>query len=118
LSVGRSTESIDRLFRRLLPTAVVRRRLLERARRDLAGEFDKHAGRARWDLTQRLDAVRRRFEVAMAAELDRSVETILAATARAEELSSMADVERRQHRQANDAAGRAARAALALAGEP
>jgi hypothetical protein len=118
LSVGTSTESIDRLLRRLLPPAIVRRRLLERARRDLAGEFDKHAGRARWDLTQRLDAVRRRFEVAMAAELDRSVETILAATARAEELSSMADVERRQHRQANDAAGRAARAALALAGEP
>ncbi len=117
LSVGRSTESIDRLVRRLLPPAIVRRRLLERARRDLAGEFDKHAGRARWDLAQRLDAVRRRFEVAMAAELERSVETILAATARAEELSSMAEVERQEHTQANDAARRAARAALALAGE-
>ena len=45
LSVGTSTESIDRLLRRLLPPAIVRRRLLERARRHLAGEFDKHAGR-------------------------------------------------------------------------
>jgi GTP-binding protein EngB required for normal cell division len=118
LSVGRSTESIDRLFRRLLPAPIVRRRLLERAGRDLAGEFDKHAGRARWDLAQRLDAVRRRFEVAMAAELERSVETVLAATVRAEELSSIAEVERQQHRQANDAARRAARAVLVLAGEP
>ena len=118
LSVGRSTESIDRLFRRLLPPAVVRRRLLERARRNLAGEFDKHAGRARWDLTQRLDAVHRRFEAAMAAELERSVATILAATAQAEKVSSMAEGQRQQHRQANDAARQAARAALVLVGDP
>jgi hypothetical protein len=31
-----------------------------------------------WDLTQRLDAVRQRFEAAMANELERSVRTILA----------------------------------------
>ena len=37
-------------------------------------EFDKHAGRARWDLTQRLDGVRRRFEEAMSAELQRTVD--------------------------------------------
>jgi len=117
LSVGTSTESIDRLLRRLLPPPIVRRRLLERARRDLVGEFDKHAGRARWDLAQRLDAVRRRFEVAMAGELERSVATVLAATARAEELSFMAEAERQQHRQVNDSARHAARAALALAGE-
>jgi hypothetical protein len=54
----------------------------------------------------------------MAAELERSVETVLAATVRAEELSSIAEVERQQHRQANDAARRAARAVLVLAGEP
>lgn len=114
LHVGTSTESLDRALRRLLPPAVVRRRLLQRARRDLAAEFDKHAGRARWDLTQRLDAVRRRFEVAMAAELDRSVETILQATERAESLRSMAERERQVLRQANDAARHAAESALAL----
>jgi hypothetical protein len=112
--VGSSTESIDRLARRLLPPAIVRRRLLERARRDLASEFDKHAGRARWDLAQRLDAVRQRFEVAMATELDRSVGTILAATTRAEELRSMAEAERQQHKRASAAARQAAASALAL----
>jgi hypothetical protein len=116
LHVGSSTESVDRLFRRLLPPAAARRRLLERARRDLASEFDKHAGRARWDLTQRLDAVRQRFEVAMAAELERSVEAILAAAARAEELRSMAETERQGRRRADDAARQAATAALAAAG--
>ena len=117
LHVGSSTESMDRLLRRLLPPAIVRRRLLQRARRDLVAEFDKHAGRARWDLTQRLDAVRQRFEVAMAAELERSVETILAATTRAEELRSMAEVERRGRLRADTDARQAATAALGLIGE-
>jgi GTP-binding protein EngB required for normal cell division len=116
LHVGTSTESIGRLLRRLLPAALVRRRLLERARAELAREFDKHAGRARWDLTQRLDAVRRRFEVSMAAELDRSVRTILEATARAEELRAMAEAERALRKKDNDSARQAAKAALALAG--
>jgi len=113
--VGTSTESIDRLFRRLLPPSLLRWRLLERGRRDLAAEFDKHAGRARWDLTQRLDAVSRRFQVAMSTELDRSIDTILAATARAEELSSMAEADRSQHLCARDAARQVATAALGLA---
>jgi hypothetical protein len=42
----------------------------------------------------------------MEAELDRSVGTILAATARAEELREQAEVDRRQHRQRDDAARR------------
>ena len=50
LHVETSTEGVDRLVRRLLPPATVRRRLLEQARRELAEEFDKHAGRAHWDL--------------------------------------------------------------------
>ena len=54
----------------------MRRRLLDQACRELVGEFDKHAGRARWDLTKRFDALRRRFELAMAAELDRAIEAI------------------------------------------
>jgi hypothetical protein len=50
----------------------------------------------------------------MATELDRSVETILAATTRAEELRSMAEAERQQHRRASDGARQAAASALAL----
>jgi nucleoside 2-deoxyribosyltransferase len=115
LHVGSSTEVFDRLARRLLPTPVVRRRLLQRARHELAAEFDKHAGRARWDTAQRLDAVRRRFEAAMGAELDRSVETILAATRRAAELASMAEAGREERQREDDASRRAATAALALA---
>lgn len=114
LHVGTSTEGVDRLVRRLLPPATVRRRLLEQARRELAEEFDKHAGRAHWDLAQRLGSVRQRFEAAMEAELDRSVGTILAATARAEELREQAEVDRRQHRQRDDAARRAVGAALSV----
>jgi len=80
-------------------------------------EFDKHAGRARWDLTQRLDGVRQRFELAMVAELDRSVKTILRATERAKVLRSLAELERDSLQQANDTARRAARDALALASQ-
>jgi hypothetical protein len=55
LYVETTNAMFARAGRRLLPPSVVRRRLLARARDDLAREFDKHAGRARWDLGQRLD---------------------------------------------------------------
>ena len=118
LHVGSSTESISRALRLLLPHSLLRRRLLQRAKSDLAQEFDKHAGRARWDITQRLDAVMRRFETAMAAELAGSVETILTAASRAEEWQGAAEIERQEQQRANDVAGKAAGAALALADEP
>jgi hypothetical protein len=115
LHVGSSTEGFDRLVRRLLPARFVRRRLLQRARHDLAGEFDKHAGRARWDLTQRLEAVRRRFEAAVSEELARSVATVLDATRRAEDLRSALETERRDHQRRNNDARQVAASALALA---
>ncbi len=117
LHVGSSTESINHALRLLLPHSLLRRRLLERAKSDLTQEFDKHAGRARWDITQRLDAVSRRFENAMAAELAGSVETILAAASRAEELRGEAEAGRQEQQRANEAASKAAEAALTLAGE-
>ena len=117
LHVGSSTESINRALRLLLPHTFLRRRLLHRAERALVEEFDKHAGRARWDITQRLDAVRRRFETIMASELAGSVETILAAASRAEELRGVAEAQRQEQQQANNAASKAAQAALTLAGE-
>ena len=95
--VGSVNEGFDRMAARLVPDRLARRRALARARRDLAGEFDKHAGRAHWDLTQRLDAVRRRLEAAMSDELDRAVEAILAATAKAEQLRDATDHERTEH---------------------
>ena len=49
LHVETTNEVFARAARRLVPPAVVRRRLLARARADLVREFDKHAGRARRD---------------------------------------------------------------------
>ena len=113
--VGSTTEGAERMARRLLPGRLQRRRMLEHARSELAAEFDKHAGRARWDLTQRLDAVFRRFEVAMADELGRTVEMTLEAARRGEELRRAAEPERRARAEADEAARRAASEALALA---
>lgn len=98
LHVGSLSEPFGRLLSRLLPEALLRRRVLVRARAELAAEFDKHAGRARWDLTQRLDEARRRFEAAMRAELDEAVEAILAAAARAEGLGATAAAQRARQR--------------------
>lgn len=102
LHVGSLSEPFSRALRRLLPDAAVRRRALARARSELAREFDKHAGRARWDLCQRLDGVRGRFETAMRAELDDAIVAILAATTRAEGLRGQAAVHQAAKRAADD----------------
>ena len=94
LHVGTSTETLGRMARMLLPSSVVRRRLVGQAARHLATEFDKHAGRARWDLSQRLEAVRLRFEAAMRAELDNAVDAILRAAERAETVRAATEAER------------------------
>jgi Elongation factor Tu GTP binding domain len=93
LHVGGFNEPFGRLLGRLVPSVPARRQMLARAQAELPDEFDKHAGRARWDLTPRLDAVRRRFETAMRQELEDAVEAILAATAHAEALARAADAE-------------------------
>jgi GTP-binding protein EngB required for normal cell division len=86
IEVGGTGDELVRAARRLLPGAVLRRRALRRAEARLSREFDKHAGRARWDLTQRLAATRRRFETAMRAELEAAIAGITAAATRADEL--------------------------------
>lgn len=113
--LGTMGEPLSRLARRLLPASIVRRRLVERFRQELVREFDKHAGRARWDLGQRLDAVRRRFEQAMAAELDSTIATIVGAAARAEELRTATESARRSQHEATRQAQAAARHAVELA---
>lgn len=86
VQVGTTTEPWGRVIRWLLPVSVVRRRLLARSRRQLVDEFDKCAGRARHDLTYRLESVRSRFEAALTAEVDATVESIIRAAERAESL--------------------------------
>jgi GTP-binding protein EngB required for normal cell division len=86
---------LTRLLRLVLPAPLYRYRALVRARHHIAQEFDKHAGRARWDLTQRLDQVRLRFEAAMRAEVEQTEASILAAAENAEALlrAGSADLE-------------------------
>jgi GTP-binding protein EngB required for normal cell division len=115
--VGSSTEGAERMARRLLPGAFQRQRLLGHARTELAAEFDKHAGRARWDMSQRLDAVRRRFEVAMADELERTVQMTLEAANRGEELRRAGEPERLARAQADEAARKVANEAIVLAAQ-
>ena len=111
IHVGGFNEPFDRLAGRLLPGDVARRRALRRARDELIGEFDKHAGRARSDLTQRLDTVRRGFDTAMRVELDGCIDAIFEAARRAEELRRATE-EDRQCRQ--DRATRQSQVAAAL----
>jgi ribosome biogenesis GTPase A len=98
LHVGGFNEPFGRVLARLLPDRVARRRAQARARAELAAEFDKHAGRARWDLTQRLDDVRRRFERAMAAELEDAIDGIVTAARRAAERRTGIEAERARWR--------------------
>jgi GTP-binding protein EngB required for normal cell division len=78
-------EAIARSVRRLLPGRVRRRRLTDAAHRELRSELDKHAGRARWDISQRLDGVRLRFEAAMRDQLTEVIDGVLQAAERARE---------------------------------
>lgn len=94
INVGGQIEGLARTARWLLPGPTLRARLVHQAKNHLAREMDKHAGRARWDLVQRLDAVHRRFEHALADELDQTVATVLQAAERADALRCRAEAER------------------------
>lgn len=97
LHIGSFSEPLTGLLSRLVPASIARRRATRWSVNELAREFDKHAGRARWDLTQRLDRVRARFEAAMRAELDTAVDAIADATVRAEALRHAAAYARERH---------------------
>ncbi|MGH9098611.1 MAG: hypothetical protein ACRDV8_00065, partial [Acidimicrobiales bacterium] len=84
LQVESPGSSVARTLRTIMPTRHARRSMLERARRHLASELDKHSGRARFDVVQRLDTVSRRFVTAMAEELEETETSILAAATSAQ----------------------------------
>jgi small GTP-binding protein len=111
-------EQLLRVARWLLPSRFRCRRLLARARAQLFQEFDKHAGRARWDLSQRLESVCRAFEVAMSEELEDVIEAITAGANRAEELRGTSETEHDRYLARSRAAREAARRALSLAETP
>ena len=80
---------VYRALRLALPHGLVRRRLMASASEHLAHELDKHAGRARSDLSRRLDGTHRRFASELVSFVDDVINEIHQATARA-------DVQRRE----------------------
>lgn len=81
--VGSSTDLVVDAASVLVPRRMARRRARRQAGQELAREFDKHAGRAGWDLAQRLEEARRELEQAMAAQVAVSVTAIEQASRRA-----------------------------------
>ena len=81
--VGSTTEPLGRAVSRLAPARWARRRALAAAKAELAAELDKHAGRARWDVAQRLDAACLDLEQTLRAELEGSIAAIAEAAERA-----------------------------------
>lgn len=116
LQIGSTLDPVNDLAGRLVPDRVARRRALASGRRELTAEFDKHAGRARWDLTQRLDKLRAELTRTMRQELDRSLDTVSEAAARAEEWQGLAADERRARAVAIERLYRLAGSLLAMSG--
>ena len=94
LRVGSSTDLLSSLGVRLLPSGLVRRRALRKAKSELAREFAKHAGRAGWAMSQRLEEAGRKLEQSMDAQLGATIEAIGEAARRAESRGRVLERER------------------------
>ncbi len=88
------TAPIGRLLGLLLPPALIRRRALRAAQHRLAQEFDKHAGRARYDFAQRLEGVRAAFVASMVAEYEQTQSSLVQAARGARSLLALSEEER------------------------
>ncbi|MCL4313067.1 MAG: dynamin family protein [Actinobacteria bacterium] len=108
LHIGSAGITLTPLLRRLLPGEVARRRALTKAQLYLKEEFAKHAGRARWDLTQRAETLRRKFESTMRSEVEGVTASILEAITRAEDLRSASQAHRQARESVNAASLEAA----------
>jgi small GTP-binding protein len=118
LQVGSTLDPVNHLLGRLVPSRLALRRALANARTDLAAEFDKHAGRARWDLSQRLAMLCSDVKKAMRSELDQSIETVDLAAARAQEWQRLAEDERLDRAVATDRLQKVAAGLVAIDGPP
>lgn len=94
------TTPIGRMLSSFLPPALARRRVLGAAERQLLQEFDKHAGRARYDLVQRLEAVEGNFVSSMVAEYEETRSSLVRAVQGTRSLLALSEKERadRDHR--------------------
>jgi len=93
LYIEGSNAMIGRLLGSLVPSGIARRRALRLAGRRLFDEFEKHAGRARHDLAERVSAAQQQLVTAMLAEFEQTERSLLAAAGRARTLLNPTDVE-------------------------
>jgi small GTP-binding protein len=91
---------IGHALSRLVPDDIARRQTVRRATQRLYQEFDKHAGRARYDTAERLRSARTELARAMVAEFEETQASLLAACTDARALRELGE------------AGRSARAVL------
>jgi small GTP-binding protein len=89
---------VRRVARALIPSRLARRRALRQAQRKLVEEFDKHAGRARYDIAERFKSVEYRFVQLMTAEFEQTDASVTAAVVHAQESVgvALADQDRRR----------------------
>lgn len=78
----------------LLPRGIVRRRALAAAQRRMAEELSKHAGRARCDMAQRVDAAARQLVAEMVAEYEETERSLTRAIEGARSLLELSAEER------------------------
>jgi hypothetical protein len=85
---------VGRALGRLVPSVIARPRTLRRATKRLAQEFDKHAGRARYDFAERLRDAKDIVTASMACEFERTQASLIAACADARELRELGQAAR------------------------
>ena len=96
LHIEGSNAIVGRLLGSLVPSGIARRRASRLADRRLFDEFEKHAGRARHDLAERVAVTKRQLVAAMFAEFDRTEASLLAAAESARTLLSLTEEERKE----------------------
>ena len=114
LHVGSVADPLNRAASRLVPERLARRRALAHAGAALVSEFDKHAGRARWDVAQRLEDARLALERAMRDELESSIAAIVEATDRARRWQAEDEEDRAREDQLTDRLERLGTSLVAL----
>jgi len=85
---------LGRLLSVVLPSKLARRRVLRSAEQRMVQEFLKHAGRARHDIAQRLDAAKQALVSSMVAEYERTRVSLVGAAEGARSLLALGDEER------------------------
>ncbi|MHB8245986.1 MAG: dynamin family protein [Acidimicrobiales bacterium] len=87
---------IGQLVSSLLPSGILRHRARRLAERKLSQELDKHAGRARHDLSERIEATKAEFVAAMLAEFAQTETSLLSAAAGARSMLALTEEQRRE----------------------